>query len=316
MLELQNRFIIFLEPILKEMIWGGKKLQTDFGYKIPSEHTGECWAVAAHKNGDSKIKCDELKGYTLSRLWQEHREFFGNLEGDVFPLLVKILDAKTDLSVQVHPNDDYAGKYENGSLGKTECWYVLDCEENTNIIIGHHAKDSLELRKMVTENRWDELLREVKIQKGDFFQIDPGCIHAIKGGTLILETQQNSDVTYRLYDYGRLDAEGNPRELHTDHALAVIKAPFVMHSSERKTAEFDGYSREELIKCPYYTVERVQIHTKAEILQEHNFMNVSVVEGRGVVDGKEIKKGTHFVLPYHYGLAEFTGEMELIISYL
>ena len=308
--------IIFIEPIFKEMIWGGNKLAVEFGYEIPSNNTGECWAIAAHKNGDSKVVCDEFKDDTLSKLWKEHREYFGNLEGDIFPLLIKILDAKTDLSIQVHPDDTYARYYEKGSLGKTECWYVLDCEEDTTIIIGHNAKDSLELRKMVEENRWDELLREIKINKGDFFQIDPGCIHAIKGGTMILETQQNSDITYRLYDYYRVSVDGKYRELHTEKALDVIKAPFQINNSDRNTIELDGYSRELLIKCPYYSVEKLTIHEKAEILQEYNFMNVSVVDGDGMVDGKEIKKGTHFILPYGYGIAEFTGKMELIISYL
>ncbi len=262
MSKLETRTIIFLEPIFKEMIWGGKKLQTDFNYKIPSDNTGECWAITAHENGDSKIVCDEFEGYTLSKLWQEHRELFGNLKGDVFPLLVKIIDAKTDLSIQVHPDDTYAKYYEKGSLGKTECWYVLDCEEDTTIIIGHNAKDSLELRKMTEDNRWDELLREIRIKKGDFFQIDPGCIHAIKGGTTILETQQNSDITYRLYDYDRLSADGKPRELHTEKALAVITAPFEMNNADRNIIEFDGYSRELLVKCPYYSVEKITIHEK------------------------------------------------------
>ena len=316
MLNLAKRPIIFLKPIFKEMIWGGNKLAKNFGYNIPSNNTGECWAIAAHGNGDSKVICDEFKDYTLSKLWKEHRELFGNLEGDIFPLLIKIIDAKTDLSIQVHPDDDFANRYENGSLGKTECWYVLDCEENTTIIIGHNAKDYLELRKMTEENRWDELLREIKIEKGDFFQIDPGCIHAIKGGTMIFETQQNSDITYRLYDYGRLSADGKLRELHSEKALAVIKSPSNANNTERIVNVFDCYTRERLVKCPYYSVEKLSIHSKAEIMQEYCFMNVSVVEGYGIVDGKEIKKGTHFILPHDYGIAEFTGKMELIISYL
>lgn len=308
--------ILFLEPVFKEMIWGGNKLAKDFGYEIPSDNTGECWAIAAHKNGDSKVVCDEFKGYTLSKLWAEHRELFGNLQGDVFPLLIKILDAKTDLSIQVHPDDDYARRCENGSLGKTECWYVLDCEEDTTIIIGHNAKNADELQLMTEEKRWSDLLREVKIKKGDFFQIDPGCIHAIKGGTVIFETQQNSDITYRLYDYDRLSADGKPRELHTEKALAVIKAPFEEHSACRDAKACDGYTRELLVKCPYYSVERIVVDTFAEISQDFSFMNVSVVEGCGTVDGKPVKKGSHFILPYGYETAQFKGNMEIIISYV
>lgn len=307
--------IIFLEPVFKEMIWGGNKLRTSFGYDIPSDNTGECWAIAAHKNGDSKVVSGEYKGRTLSELWDEKRELFGNLKGEVFPLLIKILDAKTDLSIQVHPDDAYAGEKENGSLGKTECWYVLECEEDTSIIIGHNAKDGADLKDMVDNNRWSELLREVSIKKGDFFQIEPGCIHAIKGGTVILETQQNSDITYRLYDYGRL-SNGKPRELHTEKALDVIKAPFVDGGTSRECTENNSYLREHLVSCSYYNVERIVVKEKAEIMQDNRFMNVSVVEGKGTVDGIEIKKGSHFILPFEYGEAVFEGEMELIISYI
>lgn len=315
-MKLSKNQIIFLEPIFKAMIWGGNKLATEFGYELPSENTGECWAIAAHKNGDCKVISDGFEGYTLSRLWHEHRELFGNLEGDVFPHLIKILDAKKDLSIQVHPDDMYAKICENGSLGKTECWYVLDCEEDTTIIIGHNAKDGDELRRMVKGSRWSELLREVKIHKGDFFQINPGCIHAIKGGTMILETQQNSDITYRLYDYDRLSADGKPRELHTEKALDVITAPFIPCNSERTVQAFAGYIREKLVECEYYGVEKIIVESSAEILQEYNFINVSVVEGSGTVDGIPIKKGTHFILPHNYGTAILKGEMELIISYL
>lgn len=310
------RSIIFLEPVFKETVWGGNKLFKEFGYKIPSEKTGECWAIAAHKNGDCKITFKDFENCTLSKLWQEHRKIFGNLDGEIFPILIKIIDSKTDLSIQVHPDDNYAKRYENGSLGKTECWYVLDCDENATIIIGHNAKNREEFKLMTEENKWSELLREIKIKKGDFFQIEPGCIHAIKGGTMILETQQNSDVTYRLYDYNRVSADGKPRELHTEKALDVISAPFTPCNFVRKVSVLKGYRRELLVKCQYYCVEKVLIESQAEILQEYNFMNVSVIKGKGTVDCIEIKKGTHFILPYNYGIAKFKGNMELIISYI
>ena len=135
---------------------------------------------------------------------------FGNEDGKYgkeFPLLIKIIDAKSDLSIQVHPDNAYAKEHENGSLGKTECWYILDSEPGTQIVIGHHAKDKEELMQMVEEKRWKDLIREVPVKKGDFYQIDPGCVHAIKGGTVILETQQSSDITYRVYDYDRNGTE-------------------------------------------------------------------------------------------------------------
>ncbi len=309
------RTIIFLEPVFKEMIWGGNKLKTDFGYDIPSDHTGECWAIAAHKNGDSLVLNEEFSGYTLSKLWNEKRELFGGLSGDVFPLLIKIIDAKADLSIQVHPDDEYAKKNENGSLGKTECWYILDCDEGADIIVGHNAKSKEELRCMVEEGRWNDLLRKIPIKKGDFFQIDPGCLHAIRQGTVILETQQNSDITYRVYDYDRL-SNGKPRELHTEKSLEVITTPAKESVTDIKTEKHEGFTREKLIECNYYSVERIVVEKSARVNQSYNFMNVSVVEGSGTVDGKAIKKGSHFILPRGYGEAEFSGNLELIISYI
>ena len=204
---------IILTPVFKEMIWGGNRLKTEFGYEIPGDDTGECWAISAHPNGDCVVQEGEYAGLHLSELWNRHRDLFGNLEGDRFPLLIKLIDAKADLSIQVHPNDAYAKEHESGSLGKTECWYVVDCDEGAEIVIGHHAKTREEVKEMILNKRWSEFIRVVPVHKGDFFQINPGCLHAIKGGTLILETQQNSDITYRVYDYDRL-SNGKPRELH------------------------------------------------------------------------------------------------------
>ena len=143
---------------------------------------------------------------SLGQLWNNHRELFGDIEG-LFPSSTKILDANRDLSVQVHPNDEYARINENGELGKTECWYVIDCKEGAEIIYGHHAKTKDELVEMVEQEEWDKLLQRVKVKPGDFFFVPSGTVHAIGEGILILETQQNSDTTYRLYDYNRRDSE-------------------------------------------------------------------------------------------------------------
>ena len=198
--------LLFMDPVFKEAIWGGTKLRDVFDYEIPSDTTGECWAISGHANGMSHVAGGRFDGKTLGELWKEEPEIFGNYPGSQVPLLIKIIDAKNDLSIQVHPDDAYAGEHENGSLGKTECWYVLDCEPGTEIVIGHNAKTHEELEDMVHNGRWSELIREVPVKKGDFIQIDPGTVHAIKGGITILETQQNSDITYRVYDYDRLPA--------------------------------------------------------------------------------------------------------------
>ena len=145
------RELLFMEPVFKEAIWGGTRLKDVFGYDIPSSRTGECWAISAHKNGDCRIAGGTWKGQSLSSLWESHPEWFGAAAGchKEFPLLVKIIDARNDLSIQVHPDNAYAGEHENGSLGKTECWYILDCDPDATIVIGHHAgnKDEGAMRR-------------------------------------------------------------------------------------------------------------------------------------------------------------------------
>lgn len=299
--------LLFLKPVFKEMIWGGERLNTEFGYAIPSAHTGECWAISAHTNGDCVIDDGNYKGIHLSTLWNEHRELFGNMEGAYFPLLVKIIDAKADLSIQVHPDDAYAKQNENGALGKTECWYILDCDSDSRIVIGHNAKTKQELNQMIDEGRWNELIRTQPIKKGDFFQITPGTVHAIKGGTLILETQQNSDITYRVYDYDRL-SNGKPRELHVQKSKDVIKVPF-----EESSSSSNG---ETLVSCDYYTVKRLVISGEREENMNHSFQLMSVIDGSGTIDGQKIEKGMHFIIPFHYGKYVMKGNMTIIESFV
>lgn len=311
---MENKFI-FLNPVFKEMIWGGSRLRTDFGYSIPSDKTGECWAIGAHANGDCQVVGGNFDGMTLSELWDDHRELFGGIEGDRFPLLIKIIDANDDLSIQVHPDDTYAKTYENGSLGKTECWYVLDCKEDATIVIGHNAKDKSELEDMVRGGKWAEFIREIPIKKGDFFQIDPGCLHAIKGGTLILETQQNSDITYRVYDYDRL-SNGKPRELHIDKSIDVITAPFKPNNVNRETISEGALTREKMVSCKYYSVEKLEVKGEAKILQPYSFMNMSIIDGEGTIDGIPIKKGSHFIITAECKEFALSGNMTAIISYV
>jgi len=309
------RDILFLEPVFKEMIWGGSRLKTEFDYHIPSDSTGECWGISAHPNGDCLISEGEFSGKHLSELWNHNRELFGNAKGEVFPLLIKIIDAKKDLSIQVHPNDEYAFKNEKGSLGKTECWYILDCDEDATIVIGHNAKDNNAVREMIHGKQWSDFIREIPIKKGDFFQINPGCVHAIKAGTLLLETQQNSDITYRVYDYDRL-SNGRPRELHVEKSIDVITAPFEEDTASVQIQEFKTYMAAKLIECKYYAVEKYDIFGTAKFNQDKRFLNISIIEGKGFIDGKQIQKGNHFIMPNEYGEFIIEGNVSLIMSYV
>lgn len=316
-----TRDLIFPTPIFHEKIWGGRKLADDFGYEIPDGPIGECWAISAHPNGDCAISGGAWDGMRLSELWDQHRELFGDVEGDRFPLLIKIIDAKDNLSVQVHPDDAYAAEHENGSLGKRECWYVLAADEGTQIVIGQRAHDRAELAGMIDEGRWDDMLNLVPCHVGDFFPIEPGTVHAIQGGTLILETQQSSDVTYRVYDYDRVGDDGKPRELHIQQSLDVVDYAAQAPASGEVTApEVDGVT--ELMECPNFVVDRVRVDGEKDVAQPWPFLCVSVIEGSGTVCASEagvtheIARGTYFVAPAGCGELSFVGDMTLVTSHL
>jgi mannose-6-phosphate isomerase len=306
--------LIFLDPVFHEKIWGGRKLETDWGYDIPAGPVGECWGISAHPNGDCKVTEGEFEGLYLSELWETHRELFGGLEGKEFPLLVKIIDAMGDLSIQVHPDDAYAAEHEHGSLGKRECWYVLSAEPGATIVVGQRAHDRAEFSRMVEEGRWSDLLNEIPIHAGDFFQIDPGTVHAIKAGTVVLETQQSSDVTYRVYDYDRIQADGTKRDLHMAQSLDVIDYAATPLSSGTITApEVDGIC--ELERCDTYTVDRVRVSGPRTLPAPERFLCVSVIEGDGAACGAAVGKGSHFIVPA--GLDLFLeGEMTLVTSHV
>ena len=313
--------LLFLEPVFVEKIWGGRKLETEFGYRIPDGRVGECWAISAHPHGDCLVYEGRYKGMHLSELWDAHRELFGDAPGDRFPLLIKILDADDALSVQVHPDDAYAAEHEDGSLGKRECWYVLDADPGAHIIIGQHAHDRAEFLRMVHEGDWEHLLNDIPVYTGDFFAVEPGTVHAILAGTLILETQQSSDVTYRVYDFDRVDANGNARDLHIEQSADVVDYAAEPPATGKLTVpEVDGITH--LLHNESFDVFRVRVHEDApiDIEQRWDYLCISVVAGEGILelDGyvREIPKGYHFIALAGAGTLHFSGEMELVCSYV
>ncbi len=285
--------ILFFEPVVKELIWGT-----------------EDWVISAHERGDCRVKEGDLKGLSLSELWRDRRDLFGKLDMERFPLLLKVIDARDDLSIQVHPDDSYAFKYENGSYGKTECWYILDCIDNATLVIGHNAKSRNELCKLIDNRNFKYLIKEVPIKPGDFVQIPPGTVHAIKGGVRILETQQNSDITYRVYDYDRR-RNGKLRELHVEQSKAVIGIPGDRTKVVSTGTEGGCF---ELVSCPYYRVYKLNVRNHASFDGGDLFLMASVTEGAGMVDGHPVRSGQHFLIPAGYGELNFGGTMTLIIS--
>lgn len=312
---------IFLEPVFKERIWGGTKLNRLFGYPIPSDLTGECWAVSAHPNGQSVVKNGKLAGKPLGELWREHRELFGEAaaRSDVFPLLTKILDASKDLSVQVHPDDEYAMANENGELGKTECWYILDAEPGAEIIYGHRAATREELASMIAEGRWEELLCKVKVKRGDFFYVPSGTIHALGQGIVVLETQQSSDTTYRVYDYERKDADGNKRELHLEQAIEVTTVPHVEVEPRYQISQEDDARITTFVANSFFTVQKLELSGAWRGADSPTFRIFSMIDGSGKLDMNghrcEVHKGDHWLIPAHSGSFHIEGHAELIMSW-
>lgn len=308
--------ILKMEPVFKEMIWGGHKLRDVYGYEIPSDHTGECWAISAHKNGDCTIADGEFAGKTLSWLFDNHREFFGNIEGEQFPLLVKIIDAKNDLSVQVHPDDAYAGEHEN-SLGKTECWYVLQADEGTKMVMGHHAKTREEFIKAIEEDDYDHLLNSFAIEEGDFFYIPSGTLHAICSGSLIYEAQQSSDITYRVYDYHRKDQNGNERQLHVKQSIDVTNVPAdVEHEKTFQKEGIQNGTKTTYIQSEYFSVHCYQMTGKNVVKNDAPFQMVSILDGAGRIDQREATKGDHFLICSDQEETMFDGTMDVMITTL
>lgn len=320
--------MIFLKPQLKKRIWGGRRLLTEYPYQLTdmrqkvsdgsfseadAGHIGECWNISAHPNGDLQIVGGTYAGMTLEELYREHRELFGNLAYEEFPLLVKFIDAAQDLSIQVHPDDAYARRKEHCPFGKMECWYILDCPKDAELIIGNRAKDKAELEQLIREGRYEELVREVPVKKGDLIQIEPGTIHTIKSGFLVLEIQQSSDITYRVYDYDRLE-NGKPRKLHIEQSIEVIHAPDKPFYGGVHLKDAQKNQMNEMVTCQYYKVWNAKIDGSMEIKNEWPFLTVTVISGEGTIDGKPLKKGDGLVLLSTCENAVFQGKMELVLA--
>lgn len=311
---------MFLKPYFQEKMWGGDRLHTEFGYQIPSDHTGECWAISAHPHGPATIINGKYQGMTLDQVWRDHREVFGNMKGDVFPLLTKILDAKTDLSVQVHPDNDYAEKHEH-ELGKTECWYVIKADEGAEMYYGHNAKSQQEFAEMIQKGEWHRLLRKIPVHAGDFLYVPSGTVHAVGKGIMVLETQQSSDTTYRLYDFDRINpATGQKRELHIQQSIDCAQIPHHDPRLNFKHYQVGDVAVTRFVATEFFAVYMWKItHGKGQFKRENApYTLVSVIDGNGQIEIDDrtynLKKGMHFILPYNVQQWIISGKLKIIAS--
>lgn len=257
-----------LSPAGKDYLWGGNRLKTEFNKEIDLVPLAETWECSTHPDGPSVITSGEFAGKTLAELLKEHPEYLGKHSGTIgeLPVLIKFIDAKKNLSVQVHPNDEYARKYENGQLGKTEMWYVMDAAPDAQLVYGfNHDITKEQLRRSLKDGTVEKYLQKVKIQKDDVFFIEAGTVHAIGAGALIAEIQESSNLTYRLYDYNRVGKDGKLRELHIDKALDVanLKSSSEPRQPLRLLKYKKGSATELLCRCKYFQVERYLLNTES-----------------------------------------------------
>lgn len=308
---------IKFENLYYKKIWGGRDLEK-FRDNLPEGNIGESWDVACHPNGMSIVANGKFKGKRFDQLIKEYgTDLLGkNFENKEFPLLIKLINSKEKLSVQVHPNDEYSRINEN-SLGKTEAWYVVDAKPGAKLIVGTKDCDKEIFEKAIKEERTEEYLNEIEVKKGDCFLINSGLVHAICEGVIIAEIQQNSDITYRIYDYGR------PRELHIDRALDVIKFNlYAVNYGNNKLEEHIEYRKNILCRTKYFTIEKYIIN--GELVEESDidkFYILTCVDGKGIIECKnnmklDISKGESILIPATLGEYIISGDLIVLKSYI
>ena len=325
-----------LSPAGKDYLWGGDRLKVNYGKNIELTPLAETWECSTHPDGHSIVRSGEFKGDPLASVLIRHPEYIGThpdisgLPAGSLPIMVKLIDASADLSVQVHPDDNYAYEHEDGNRGKTEMWYVLDSAADAKLIYGlKWSSDKDQIRKAVDEGRLSDLLQEIPVHANDVFYVRAGTIHAIGAGTVVAEIQESSNITYRLYDYDRTDKNGKKRSLHMDKALDVadLEAAPAPRQPMRVLRYSPGVARELLGRCKYFEVYRMLIGTEdgksvPYRADELSFRVLLCYEGSGEIrytsdtDGKRqilaVKKGDCIFIPADSVKMNLTGQMQLL----
>ncbi|VYT96010.1 mannose-6-phosphate isomerase, class I [Clostridium tertium] len=306
---------IKFENIYFEKIWGGRGLES-FRSELPEGMIGESWDIACHPNGTSVVSNGKFKGESFEKIIEKYgEELLGTkINKEYFPLLVKLIDSREKLSVQVHPGDEYARIHEN-QYGKTEAWYVVDAKPDAYLIVGTRDCDKATFEKAIEEGNVEKYLNKIKVKKGDCFLINSGLVHAICEGVIIAEIQQNSDVTYRVYDYGR------PREIHVEKSLDVIDFNLQCKNlSNNKAETYEGYKKTYLCENEYFHIEKLDIDKSfKDISNEERFYIYTVVDGEGKITSENadlnITKGDSIFIPAYMGKYEIQGNIVVVKSY-
>lgn len=315
---------LILAPVFKDYIWGGTRLKTEFGKRCSTEKLAESWELAAHDDGTNTIANGPCQGMYLSEYIRRYPESLGKCctsnDKPMLPIIVKLIDAADNLSLQVHPDDCYAEMHEH-SNGKSEMWYILDSLPGSELICGL-SKDCTreELRAYAKNKTLLNLTNTIETHAGDTFFIPPGTLHAIGKGNLIVEVQQNSNITYRVYDYDRVGKNGLPRELHIEKAIDVISTKKYVHNQNlEKVYSKQGGQEKLLCNCPFFTVYKIECNKKMDFYcGEDVFMHILAVEGSALFDSSmcdiAITIGDSLMLPAGIGKFSITGNIKCIIS--
>lgn len=311
-----------LKAACKDYIWGGTRLRTEYNQQSDAQKVAESWMLSSHPDGPSTIVNGEYEGMLLPEyLAKAGREVFGtdcNKFPD-FPVLIKLIDAKDRLSIQVHPDDDYA-RAHGGEFGKTEMWYIVDCEPGASLYYGFdHPISKDEFRQRIENNTLEEVLNKVLVHPGDVFFIESRTLHAIGAGILIAEIQQSSNLTYRIYDYGRIGKDGKPRELHIPQALDVTRLAQPTRPTHAQGARETsaGYSRILLSSCDIFTVYEMKIHEAALNADKKSFHSFVCLDGDAILaeDGKPMlsfQKGDSIFVPAGFGEYTVKGDCRVL----
>ncbi len=313
-----------LRPTAKDYLWGGSRLNDDFNLGIDIDPFAEAWVCSVHPDGPSVLE----DGQKLADVIKLHPDYLGIhaqiVANGEFPILIKLIDAKKDLSVQVHPDDEYAKENEHGSLGKSEMWYILDAKDDASLVYGFNRDvNEQEVRDAIAEGTVEKMLNHVPVKKNDLFFIEAGTVHAIGAGCLIAEIQESSNLTYRLYDYNRPDKDGNLRPLHIDKSMEVanLKSSAAPRQPMRVFRYENGAASELLTRCKYFQVERVLLNTEGRKMprfktEENSFHVLLCVDGCGVLlgDGVDIPffKGDCIFVPANSVELKLHGRAQLL----
>ncbi|MGL4662551.1 MAG: type I phosphomannose isomerase catalytic subunit [Culicoidibacterales bacterium] len=318
--------ILKLAPAVKDYLWGGRKLVDLYNKESDLPKVAETWEMSNHKDGSSTIVNGQYTNSSFKtyleiegkRVWGEKGEKYQN-----FPVLIKFIDAEQPLSIQVHPDDAYALKYE-GEFGKNEFWYVLEAEEGSILYYGMREKITNEqFRESIEKGTICNYLKKVEVKKGDCFFIKAGTIHAIGAGIVIAEIQQCSNSTYRVYDFDRVDADGNPRELHVDKAadVTILKPSGKNGEADGIPQVQDGNTSTLLTKNEYFTCVKYDVKVDVQLIAtQASFNSILVVEGSGTLISSsqqfKIQKGDSYFIPAGYGSYMISGEVSVILTTL